>query len=410
MASVTQLRAGYVDVTPDPVLVRCTAPDALSNLVGVLGLAADAQLRCSAATRCPWVSTVKLVEDVLVAGDYYDVGQPIAAFAWPLLILTGGLAVLARGDDPPRPPREALARGDDEPHSLPRPRLEGATGVRLELTPRGRAVLAGPSYADLGALWDRWLRSVSTDELSRVEAIKGQRRPSTLTPAVRRRAAVAAALGMLEPGAWTDIDELFGLLRTQRPPLMAARSLLALWRLYIADSYYGSLGHAGPRVWDILEGRYALCVLFEYAATAGLIDVAYADPRGARDDYRALWGADQYAYLSRYDGLLAVRVNELGAAILHDPGALPGIGLPVPRGSRRSRPWPLSDPPALGHGEPAISGSSRMPGYSRCTWPSRHLSLNSASRAPSWRRASTSVPRCPASTRAPSASVRRASV
>jgi hypothetical protein len=346
IASVTQLRVGYVDVGPNPVLVRCTAPDALSNLVGVLELAADGHLRCSAATRCPWVSTVKLVEDVLVAGDYYDAGEPIAAFAWPLLILTGGLAVLARGDEPhslPRPRLEGMA-GGYEPPSPPGSRREGAAGVRLELTPRGRAVLAGPSYADLGALWDRWLRSVSTDELSRIEAIKGQRKPSTLTPAVKRRAAVAAALGALEPGVWTDIDELFGLLRTQQPPLVAARSLMALWRLYIADSYYGSLGHAGPRVWDILEGRYVLCVLFEYAATAGLIDVAYADPRGARDDYRALWGADRYAYLSRYDGLLAVRVNELGAAVLHDPGAVPGIGLPVPRGSRRSGPWPLSDP------------------------------------------------------------------
>jgi hypothetical protein len=73
-------------------------------------------------------------------------------------------------------------------------------------------------------------------------------------------------------------------------------------------------------------------VLLEYAATLGLIDVAYTDPRGARGDYRALWGADQLACLSRYDGLVAVRVNELGAAILHDPGALPGLGLPVPRG------------------------------------------------------------------------------
>ena len=346
IASVTQLRVGSVDVDPDPVLVRCTAPDALSNLVAVLELAADGHLRCSAATRCPWVSTVKLVEDVLVAGDYYAAGEPIAAFAWPLLILTGGLAVLARGDGPyglPGPRREGMARGD-EPHSLPGPRREGAGGVRLDLTPRGRAVLAGPSYAALGSLWARWLRSVSTDELSRVETIKGQRRPSTLTPAVKRRAAVVAALGTLEPGVWTDIDELFGLLRAQRPPLAAARSLMALWRLYVADSYYGSLGHAGPRVWDILEGRYALCVLFEYAATAGLVDVAYANPRGARDDHRALWGADQYAYLSRYDGLLAVRVNELGTAVLHDPDALAGVGLPVPGRSPLSGPRRLSDP------------------------------------------------------------------
>ena len=312
IATVTELRPGSaaVAVDPDPVVVRCTAPDALSNLVAVLELAADGHVRCSAATRCPSVSTVKLVEDVLVTGDYYDVGEPIAAFAWPLLILTGGLAQL--------------------------------TENRLELTIRGRAVLAGPGYPALGALWARWRQSVSTDELSRIEAIKGQRRPSTLTPAVGRRAVVTAALATLEPGVWTGIDELFGFLQTQRPPLVAARSMLALWRLYIADSYYGSLGHAGPRAWDIVEGRYALCVLFEYAATVGLIDVAYADPCGARDDYRALWGADQYAYLSRYDGLVAVRVNQLGAAILHDPGALPGIRLPVPR-----------RPPWSGHPRPS---------------------------------------------------------
>ena len=337
IASVIELRPGSakvdVDPRPDPALVRCTARDALSNLVAVLELAADGQVRCSAATRCPSVPTVRLVEDVLVAGDYYDAGEPIAAFAWPLLVLTGGLAVLVPGDAPnilPRPPREGMA-GEDGPDGPVRPSRRGMARTRLELTPQGRAVLAGPSYVALGALWARWLRSVSTDELSRIEAIKGQRKPSTLTPAVKRRAAVATALATLEPGVWTDIDELFALLRTQRPPLVAARSLMALWRLYITDSYYGSLGHAGRRVWEIVEGRYALCVLFEYAATAGLIDVAYADPCGARDDYRALWGAGQYAYLSRYDGLLAVRVNELGTAILHDPGALPCVGLPVPR-------------------------------------------------------------------------------
>ena len=61
----------------------------------VLELAADGQVRYSAATRRPSAATVKLVEDVLVAGDFYDSGEPIAAFAWPLLIQVGGLARLA---------------------------------------------------------------------------------------------------------------------------------------------------------------------------------------------------------------------------------------------------------------------------------------------------------------------------
>jgi hypothetical protein len=303
---VTGERAEHAKAEADPVLVRCTAPDALSNLVAVLELTADRQMRCSAATRRPSAATVRLVEDVLVAGDYYHDrdhhagGESIAAFAWPLLLQAGGLAQLA--------------------------------GTRLELTVRGRAVLAGPSYEALGALWSRWLKSVSHDELSRIEAIKGQRKPSTLTSVVKRRAAVAAGLAAVKPGEWTDVSTVLGILKSQEhAPLAVARSLMALWRLYITDSYYGSLGHAGLAAWDILEGRYALCVLFEYAATIGVIDVAYTDPRGARHDYRGLWGTDTYDRLSRYDGLGAVCVNELGAAILHDPGALPGLGLPVPR-------------------------------------------------------------------------------
>jgi hypothetical protein len=303
-----------------PVLVRWTAPDALSNLVAVLELVADGRVRCNGSSRQPSAATVRLIEDALVAGDFYDSGEPIAAFAWPLLIQIGGLAVLA--------PREGMARGDDPSG---RPSRQGMSSTRLELSPRGRATLDRPSYEALAALWARWLGGVSQDELARVEAVKGQRKTGTLTSAVTRRAAVVAALAGLEPGAWTGVGKLLGILRAQRPPLVAARSLRAQWRLYVLDSYYGSLGHAGPRAWDLVEGRYALCVLFEYAATVGLIDVAYTDSRGARDDFRALWGADQLSCLSRYDGLAAVRVNELGAAVLHDPCALPSLGLPVPR-------------------------------------------------------------------------------
>jgi hypothetical protein len=281
------------------VLVRCTAPDALSNLVAVLELTADGQMRCSAATRRPLTATVRLVEDALVTGDYYDGGGPIAAFAWPMLLQAGGLARLA--------------------------------GTGLELTPRGEAVLARPSYQALGELWGRWRRSVSHDELSRIEAIRGQRKSGTLTPAARRRAAVANGLAAVAAGVWIDVDTLFAILQAQPAPLAVARSPLAQWQLYLVDSHYGSLGPTGWKAWNAIEGRYALCVLFEYAATLGVIDVAYTGPRGARDDYRELWGADHYDSLSRYDGLAAVRINDLGAAILHDPGALVALGLPVPR-------------------------------------------------------------------------------
>jgi hypothetical protein len=296
---VTGGHVGYDEASP--VLLRCTAPDALSNLVAVLELAADGQLRYGTASRRPTAATVKLVEDVLVAGDYYEDGEPIAAVAWPALLQIGGLTQQA--------------------------------GTTVELTRRGEATLAEPSYQALSALWGRWLSCVSHDELARVEAIKGQRKPSTLTSGPQRRAAVATALASVDPGTWIESDDLLATLRAQRTPLVVARSLLARYRLYLIDSYYGSLGNVGHRAWSLVEGRYALCVLFEYAATMGVIDVAYTDPAGARGDYRDIWGGNQLAWLSRYDGLVAVRVNELGAAILHDPSAVPRLGLPEPRPS-----------------------------------------------------------------------------
>jgi hypothetical protein len=279
--------------------VRCTAPDALSNLVAVLELAGDRQVACSATTRRPSAAAVRLVEDALVAGDYYDDVQPIAAFAWPLIVQVGGLAQL--------------------------------TGTRLELTRRGEQALACPSYLSLAEVWARWLKNVSHDELARIDVIKGQHKPATLTSAAKRRAMVATALALLEPGAWASVDMVLHILRTDDAPLTVVRGMLALWGLYIGDSYYGALGHGDVKALEIVEARYALCVLFEYAATLGLIDVRYTDPRGARPDYRFLWGADQLPYLSRYDGLQAIRVNPLGAAILHNPPAAAHLTLPTPR-------------------------------------------------------------------------------
>jgi hypothetical protein len=88
------------------------------------------------------------------------------------------------------------------------------------------------------------------------------------------------------------------------------------WRLYICEPEYGSLGYDGCGGWDILQARYALALLLEYAATLGVVDVACVPPAGARDDYGDLWGTDGLAFLSRYDGLTHLRVNALGALCL----------------------------------------------------------------------------------------------
>ena len=87
--------------------------------------------------------------------------------------------------------------------------------------------------------------------------------------------------------------------------------------------------------WNILQERYLLCLLFEYAAPLGMIDVAYEHPAAARNDYRGQWGADDLNFLSRYDGLRYFRLTPLGAFILgrsetHEPPpAKPDVSLTV---------------------------------------------------------------------------------
>jgi hypothetical protein len=127
------------------------------------------------------------------------------------------------------------------------------------------------------------------------------------------------------------------------------------WDLYIEEKGYGSLGYAGFHDWHILQGRYALCLLFEYVSTLGLIDVAYVSPVGARRDYTELWGVDDLDFFSRYDGLLYFRLTPLGAYAL----GLADEYTPAPLEAKSS----LRVLPSL---KVVVSGETAFPGLSRC--------------------------------------------
>ncbi|MEV0345437.1 hypothetical protein AB0H88_06710 [Nonomuraea sp. NPDC050680] len=267
----------------EAAVARETEAEAAANVRAVLQLCAAGKLRASEKTQRPAAATVAVVASPMAGGDFYD-AEPIAAFAWPLLLQAGGLAELAGG--------------------------------RLQLTARGRTALSKPAAATIKDLWRRWISGGVIDEFSRVEEIKGQRIKNVLTAAKPRRQKVAAALALCEPGEWVEVDDLFAVMRRNGLDPLIARTERGLWRLYLVDPEYGSLGYAGFADWPILEGRYTLAVLFEYAATLGLVDVRYEEPEGARSDYHRNWGADDLKRLSRYDGLRAVRLNALGAYVL----------------------------------------------------------------------------------------------
>ncbi len=263
--------------------VRPTEQEAQAYLRAVLELCAAGQVRCSDKTSRPSSASMRTIDAHLVRGDFYP-DDPIAAFAWPLLMQAGGLATLE--------------------------------GTRLRLTPKGRAALSKPPAETIRGLWRRWLTHAVIDEFSRIEQIKGQRASNVLTAAKPRRHQVAQALATCLPGEWTEIDTLFTRMRRGSMSPTIARGERALWKLYLEDPQYGSLGYDGYHDWTLLEGRYTLAVLFEYAGTLGLADLDYVHPDGARDDFRDNWGGDCLDALSRYDGLLAVRLTGLGAYAL----------------------------------------------------------------------------------------------
>ncbi|MGH3776782.1 MAG: hypothetical protein ACRDRR_13830 [Pseudonocardiaceae bacterium] len=259
--------------------IRLTEQEAQLNLRTVLELCAAGELRCSEKTSRPSAATVHTVEEHLAYRDFY-LHDPIASFSWPLLIQAGGLA-----------------------------KIEGG---RLQLTAKGRGALRKPPAEVIRQPWQRWLTHTVIDEFSRIAQIKGQRARNVLTPAKTRRQTVAKALASCPPDEWIGVDALFTTMRRDNLSPTIARGEMALWMLYLVDAQYGSLGYDGFHAWEILEGRYTLAVLFEYAGTLGLFDLDYVHPTGAREDFQDNCGGDDLETLSRYDGLQAIRLTALG--------------------------------------------------------------------------------------------------
>jgi hypothetical protein len=276
----------------EDLVVRLSEREAAQELSLMLRTLEQEKVQVSEKTALPGQATLRLLEGKLVGGDFYhhvvkqnqwdkQIGA-IRSFAWPLLLQAGGLAT--------------------------------RTGSRLTLSPAGVKALSKPPEEVLSGLWKKWLKTTLLDEFSRIDEIKGQNSKGRVMTAVApRREVIAEALSQCPVGSWISFEEFSRFLRATGRVFEVANDF---WNLYICELSYGSLGRSGNGGWNILQERYMAALLFEYAATLGIIDVAYVDPKGARGDYQDMWGADDLDFLSRYDGLLKIRLNALGAYIL----------------------------------------------------------------------------------------------
>lgn len=271
--------------------VRPTARAALHDVNAVLRLTGAGDLRVGDKTRRAAKPSLKAIAGVLLDGDFYAAGDQadedwdpasdlqMRPFAWPLLLQAAGLAE--------------------------------ATGTRLQLTAAGRKATTTPPHEVIRQVWRKWLKATLLDEFNRVSVIKGQQSKGRgLTALAGRRQEIVAVLKQCPVGQWVTVEELFRLLKVLTTDFQLTHDP---WKLYLGEQRYGSFGNSGRHTWESLEGRYVMAFLFEYAATLGLVDVAYISPEDARNDYCDRWGADDLSCLSRYDGLMYLRINPLGA-------------------------------------------------------------------------------------------------
>lgn len=261
----------------------------------MLHLIRSVPVSVSPKTGRPAAAAQRRIGPLLFGGDFYPPDQPspvgeepvgpIRAYAWPVLMQMGGLA---------KP-----------------------VGSNLIMTEKGRDALHTPAAEGLKRLFHEWLQNRDFDEFRRIDAVKGQTAKGGhhMTSPAARRSAIVRALRNLEPSRWVDFDDWTGYMLAAGFEFDVTEDP---WQLYVVDRDYGNLGNYSDAVslWSVLEERYMLVVLFEYLATLGLIDIAYTFPEEGPKNYQWLWGADQMPCLSRYDGLLAFRLNDLGAYIL----------------------------------------------------------------------------------------------
>lgn len=260
---------------------------ALHDVRAVLALVDEGKVKVGAKTGQVSLAGAKAILPFLRNGDFLagdtdavaDAKTTIRPFAWPLLLQAGRLAEIA--------------------------------GSKLRLTKAGKKALTSEPHEVIQLLWNRWLKSTLFDEFRRVSEVKGQTKVGVLSAVADRRTSISIGLEAASAGEWIEVDEFNRHLVATGNGFVVARKP---WSLYISDARYGSLGYEGYSHW--LPKWYLMIVLWEYAGTLGLVDVAYTDPEDGHSDYRSNWGADWQDFLCIHEGLFYFRINDLGAWVL----------------------------------------------------------------------------------------------
>ncbi len=279
------------DGSQQPLMVRSMERIAVHELKIMLRLIENESLAVSAKAKKPTVTTLRRFKEQLIDGDYYELrdagivsGQvvgPIRGFAWPMILQAARLVNVSNG--------------------------------KLKMTKSGLAAISEPPEVAIRYIWNHWLAHSTFDEFGRIDSIKGQQRRRgsyrALTEASNRRKIVELALKECVVGKWVSFSDLSDHLRAIGLEVAVA---LIPWLLYVLDDSNGPLDNDLDHLREIVDEPYLLCLLFEYAATLGLIDLAFTNPDNVRNAHHSYWGGEDLSFFSAYDGLQFIRLTPLG--------------------------------------------------------------------------------------------------
>lgn len=274
-----------------PVHVHEGERIAPTELGRVLRLIQGGKLKVAASNHRPTDAATRLMGEALLVPDFSleppkeDIdewtqpGGPVRAHAWGVLVQQCGWA---------------------RPH-----------GGALKLTPDGQAMLRGFSPEAFRAGVMAFLGDGEFDELHRVNHIRGQSGKARrwFRDPVLRKAALQEAMGALPVGSWLTYEEARRIIAASGEEWDVLKEAAGV--LYFSELRYGVIYDMGG-----LNSQFLRALFLESFAVLGLLDVGYVYPHSLWPDLGDSWGIDDMSFCGRYDGLLYVRVNPLGAYAL----------------------------------------------------------------------------------------------
>ncbi len=257
----------------------------------VLRLIQGGKIHIADSSRRPTDAATRLMGEALLVPDFAleppageidqwtELGGPVRAHAWGVLVQQCGWA---------------------KPYA-------GA----LKLTTAGQAMLRGFSAEAFRAGVMAFLGDGEFDEMHRIPHIRGQSGKARrwISDPLVRKDGLHDALGALPVGAWVTYDEALRIIEASG----------ANWDVLKEDAgvlYFSELRYGVIYDQDALNSQFLRALFMESFATLGWLDIGYVYPHSLWPDFSGAWGIDEMSFCGRYDGLLYVRLNPLGAYAL----------------------------------------------------------------------------------------------